>query len=269
MKYLIITNPASGKHKSISTLNSLLIPYLKERNINYESFITKDTLHAQNKLNTCNLNDINRIIVLGGDGTMHEVINGLLKREDGIIIIDPEKSKGQKQIVESCPHNAISWNEKLNIPQIWSFDAHLLDQGWKTPRAVSVCATGAMRAIKTNDSEIKELIENENLEVLNPEQKTKPRIYYKNLYRFNKCFIGGSIATIRNNIEDCVKNAKIELYKDGIKINDALTDDFGDFKFDNLEPNSGKYTVNISYNAKNKKLDVDLEESKFIGNIYI
>ncbi len=66
-----------------------------------------------------------------------------------------------------------------------------------------------------------------------------------------------------------MKNAKIELYKDGIKINDALTDDFGDFKFDNLEPNSGKYTVNISYNEKNKKLDVDLEESKFIGNIYI
>ena len=82
MKYLIITNPASGKHKSISTLNGLLIPYLKERNINYESFITKDTLHAQNKLNTCNLNDINRIIVLGGDGTMHEVINGMLTRKD-------------------------------------------------------------------------------------------------------------------------------------------------------------------------------------------
>ena len=82
MKYLIITNPASGKHKSISTLNSILIPYLKERNINYESFITKEPLHAQNKLNTCNLNDINRIIVLGGDGTMHEVINGMLTRKD-------------------------------------------------------------------------------------------------------------------------------------------------------------------------------------------
>jgi nitrate reductase beta subunit len=25
------------------------------------------------------------------------------KREDGIVIIDPEKSKGQKQIVDSCP----------------------------------------------------------------------------------------------------------------------------------------------------------------------
>ena len=49
------------------------------------------------------------------------------KRNDGIIIIDPEKSKGQKQIVESCPHGSISWNEELEIPQIWFFDAHLLE----------------------------------------------------------------------------------------------------------------------------------------------
>ena len=116
----------------------------------------------------------------------------------------------------------------------------MLDDGWKLPRAASVCVTGAMKAIKVNDSEIKELVEKENLEVLNPEHKTKPRVYYKNLYRFNKCFIGGSIATIQKNLEDCVKNAKVELYKDGIKINETLSDDFGDFKFDFLEPNSGK-----------------------------
>ena len=62
--------------------------------------------------------------------------------------------------------------EKLNIPQIWNFDAHLLDDGWKLPRAVSVCVTGAMKAIKANESEIKELVEKENLEVLTPELKT-------------------------------------------------------------------------------------------------
>ena len=37
-------------------------------------------------------------------------------------------------------------------------------------------------------------------------------------------------------------------FKDGIKINETLSDDFGDFKFDFLEPNSGKYSVNINYN---------------------
>ena len=37
--------------------------------------------------------------------------NAITKRNDGIIIIDPEKSKGQKQIVDSCPHESISWND--------------------------------------------------------------------------------------------------------------------------------------------------------------
>ena len=61
------------------------------------------------------------------------------KREDGIVIIDPEKSKGQKQIVESCPYGAISWNEEKQIPQAWPFDAHLLDEGcaW-----ASICPGG-------------------------------------------------------------------------------------------------------------------------------
>jgi Fe-S-cluster-containing dehydrogenase component len=55
------------------------------------------------------------------------------KRPDGIVIIDPEKSKGQKQIVDACPYGAISWNEEKQMPQHWIFDAHLLDAGWTRP----------------------------------------------------------------------------------------------------------------------------------------
>ena len=32
--------------------------------------------------NTCNLNEYSALIAVGGDGTMHEVANGLLMRED-------------------------------------------------------------------------------------------------------------------------------------------------------------------------------------------
>ena len=82
MKYLIITNPISGKRKSISILKNQIIPHLKTQKINFESFITEYPSHANKKINTCNLNEIERIIVLGGDGTMHEVINGMLSRND-------------------------------------------------------------------------------------------------------------------------------------------------------------------------------------------
>ena len=111
------------------------------------------------------------------------------KRNDGIIIIDPEKSKGQKQIVDSCPHGSISWNEELKIPQIWFFDAHLLDKGWKEPRAVSVCATDAMKALKVDDREMQKIVQKEKLEILNPEYNTSPRVYYKNLYIHKKFFL--------------------------------------------------------------------------------
>ena len=31
----------------------------------------------------------------------------IYRRDDGIVIIDPEKSKGQKQIVDACPYGCI------------------------------------------------------------------------------------------------------------------------------------------------------------------
>ena len=37
------------------------------------------------------------------------------KRPDGIVIIDPEKSRGQKEIAEACPYGAVYWNEELQI----------------------------------------------------------------------------------------------------------------------------------------------------------
>ena len=69
------------------------------------------------------------------------------KRGDGIVIIDPEKAKGQRQLVDACPYGHIWWNAELQLPQAWPFDAHLLDRGWKQTRGQQSCPTGAMRAI--------------------------------------------------------------------------------------------------------------------------
>ena len=40
------------------------------------------------------------------------------KRDDGIVIIDPEKAQGQEAILKACPYNAIWWNEEKEVPQI-------------------------------------------------------------------------------------------------------------------------------------------------------
>ena len=95
------------------------------------------------------------------------------KRRDGILIIDPEKAKGQRQLVDACPYGHIWWNEELQLPQAWPFDAHLLDRGWQQTRGEQSCPTGAMRAIKVEDEEMARLAREQNLEVLKPELGTQ------------------------------------------------------------------------------------------------
>ena len=72
------------------------------------------------------------------------------KREDGIVLIDSEQAKGRKDLVETCPYGHIWWNEELQLPQAWPFEAHLIDQGWQQTRGHQSCPTGAMRAIKVD-----------------------------------------------------------------------------------------------------------------------
>ena len=58
------------------------------------------------------------------------------RRDDGIVIIDSEKAKGQKDLVDSCPYGSIYWNDELATAQKCTMCAHLLDDGWK-PRPVA------------------------------------------------------------------------------------------------------------------------------------
>ena len=84
MNFLIIINPNSGKRKSVSVFKNILKPSLEHNSINYKTKITTHSGHAEQIIESIDLLNFNAILVLGGDGTMHEVINGLLKREDGI-----------------------------------------------------------------------------------------------------------------------------------------------------------------------------------------
>jgi len=176
--------------------------------------------------------------------------NGAItKRDDGIVIIDPEKSKGQKEIVDACPYGAVYWNEKEQIPQAWIFDAHLLDGGWTKPRVQQSCPTEVFRSLKLEDEEMQRLKEQENLEVLLPERETKPRVYYKNLHLMTKCFVSGSVIADVDGVEECVDGASVLVTHNGNEVGQATTDVFGEFKIDKLEPNSGSYALQVRSNA--------------------
>jgi Fe-S-cluster-containing dehydrogenase component len=195
-------------------------------------------------------------------------VGAISKRDDGIVIIDPVKAKGQKHLVEACPYGHIWWNEELQLPQHWPFDAHLIDQGWQQTRGQQSCPTGAMRAIKVEDAEMARMARDEGLEVMKPEGGTKPRVYYRNLWRYTKCFIAGTLAAEVGGVVDCVEGACVRLTKDGRTVAEGTSDNYGDFKFDKLDEGSGTYVVEITAKGRaTKSVEAQLGASVNLGEI--
>ena len=188
------------------------------------------------------------------------------KRPDGIVIIDPGKSKGQKQIVDACPYGAICWNDDQQIPQAWPFDAHLLDAGWSRTRAEQACPAHAYRTIKVEDEEMQRIRAEQGLEVLRPELGTRPRIYYKNLHLVTKCFVGGTVVKQANGVEECAAGVEVLLKQAGREVGRATTDTFGEFKIDRLEPNSRGYQLEAAASSGRCSIEFDLgEDSRYLG----
>ena len=193
--------------------------------------------------------------------------DAISKRADGIVLIDPDRARGRKEIVDSCPYGAIWWNNEKQVPQHWFFDAHLLDAGWAEPRCVTVCATGALKAVKLDDAEMQRLAETEELEPLRPDLETRPRVHYKNLWRYNSAFVAGTVSAAADGRIDCIAGAEVTLRRDGAVVAARTTDAFGDFKFDRLAPDGGAYEVEVTTGGASKKIDVVLETSVSVGEI--
>lgn len=191
----------------------------------------------------------------------------IYKRPDGIVMIDPDKASGQRELVDACPYGMIVWNEQENVPQSWNFDAHLLDGNWSEPRAVQSCPTNALKAFNLSDAAMQTMVDEEKLEVLKPELQTRPRVYYKNLQPYLSQFIGGNVSADINGQIENISDADIELYQNSAFSMRTKTDEFGDFKFDGLEHGSTNYIIKLSHptlGSREVPVDGDLTESKVL-----
>jgi len=185
------------------------------------------------------------------------------KRPDGIVIIDPKKAVGQKQIVDACPYHVIFWNEEKKLPQKCTFCVHRLEEG-EIPRCVPVCPSEAIIFGDLDDpkSEISRVVASGKTEVLNPEHKAKPRVYYMDL---PKTFIAGSV--VYGDVDECAEGATVTLTdKSNGKSAKTTTNNFGDFEFDGLA--TGKYSVKIECAGyASKAIDIDLKTDNYLGAI--
>ncbi|MCL5735394.1 MAG: carboxypeptidase regulatory-like domain-containing protein [Actinobacteria bacterium] len=160
----------------------------------------------------------------------------IYKRDDGIVIIDPEKCAGNRSCLDACPYNVIYFNTDLNISQKCTMCAHLLDEGWTEPRCVDACPTGALKF--GEEEELKDLLA--SAETLPSDTPAKPRVYYLNLP--NKYFIAGAV--FDPMADEVLEGVTVSLISLESKRTITLqTDFFGDFWFEKQEP--GRYSLKI------------------------
>lgn len=194
----------------------------------------------------CNHCDKPACMEAAGNGAVY-------KREDGFVIIDPDKAKGQKQIADACPYGAIYWNDELNIPQKCTGCAHLLDNGYELPRCVEACPTRAIRF-----GEMEDLAEDiEGAVRLKPEYGTWPNVFYRNM---PGQFIAG---LVYDPVEkEVLIGAKCRLVT-GAKVYETYTDDMGDFWFRDLPV--GRFDLYIEAEGFERKIFNDLRTNECIN----
>lgn len=207
---------------------------------------------------TCAQCDHPACVKAGTDGAVY-------KREDGIVMIDPVKAVGQKEIVNSCPYRMIFWNEEKNVAQKCDMCAHLLDNGFKRPRCVEMCPTGCLTFGDLNDpnSEVSKLVAAKKPYALRPEFGLGDKILYLNVPRK---FVAGTV--VFKDTDRCAPDVTVTLKGDG-REKTYVTDAFGDFWFEELKSNT-QYTVEIAHNGfKNIAVNVRTHTDVNVGDLFL
>jgi Fe-S-cluster-containing dehydrogenase component len=165
--------------------------------------------------------------------------HAIYKRADGIVIIDPDKCRGNQMCLAACPYeDVIYFNDALNIAQKCTFCAHLLDDGWSEPRCADACPTGAFTFGDEDDPKIKELVA--KAEPLKPAlAQVKPRVYYIGL---PKKFIAGAV--FDQEADECAEGVTVTATNNSTgEKSVAASDSYGDFWLRDLK--DGVYTLLI------------------------
>jgi Fe-S-cluster-containing dehydrogenase component len=163
----------------------------------------------------------------------------IYRREDGIVLIDPEKAKGNNGLVGLCPYRQIEWNEELGLAQKCTLCAHLLDKGDPEPRCVESCPSGALVFGDLDDpsSKVAALVAS-GTEVMHPEYAMGEKVTYRHLPRK---FVAGTV--IYGDVDEVAIGIDVVL-TGGSGSRTLKTNGFGDFEFEDLE-DAANYTVSI------------------------
>jgi Fe-S-cluster-containing dehydrogenase component len=200
------------------------------------------------------------------------------KRADGIVIIDPEKAKGQKAIVDACPIHAVFWNEELKLPQKCTMCAELLDdpdylaylgdKKYKKPRCVEACPNRAMYFGDLDDpnSEISKAIAANKVTQLKPFAGQETNVVHLNI---PTVFLAGTVY-LPAALEEVAIGAKVSLKcAETGESWEAESNYFGDWEVEDL-PEGKKIDVSIALEGyKIAALTATTDTDHFVGKTYL
>ena len=171
----------------------------------------------------------------------------VVRREDGIVLIDPERAKGQKAIADACPIGAIYWDEELQLPQKCTMCAHLLDEGYAQPRCVEACPNQVLffGDLDDPDSEVSRVIAANRATPPKPLEGQKTSVTYLNL---PTVFLAGSVYLPGDETGDePADGAQVTLTcRETGAVTQLKTNYFGDWEAEQLTPNA-TYDIRICF----------------------
>ncbi|XP_064126775.1 sphingosine kinase 1 isoform X1 [Loxodonta africana] len=81
-RVLVLLNPRGGKGKALQLFRSHVQPLLVEAEVSFTLLLTEWRNHARELVRHEELGRWDALVVMSGDGLMHEVVNGLMERPD-------------------------------------------------------------------------------------------------------------------------------------------------------------------------------------------
>ncbi len=197
------------------------------------------------------------------------VEGAVYKREDGIVIIDPEKSKGQKQIADACPIGAIYWNEELEIPQKCTMCAHLLDDPdypGTEPRCVEACPNQALIFGDLDDpeSEISKKIAAGRVTQLAGLEGIETNVVHLNV---PTAFLAGTVYLPED--DEVAIGAHVKATCECGTVFEMDTNWAGDYEFEDL-PKNKTFTIEITMDGfKSVTLTATTDADHYVGKTFL
>lgn len=161
--------------------------------------------------------------------------DAFVRRQDGLLLLEPELCTGCQSCLDACPVGAIYFNDDANIAQKCTGCAHLLDNGWTVPRCADACPHDAIQ-FKDEEEFGAQL---SKAELLPGMEGLGAKVYYLHL---PKRFVAGTAVDFA--ADEVVIGATVEVAGAAGFSATLQTDELGDFKFDQIPLD--EFTVTIT-----------------------